>query len=93
MANTTKSGTPRTTKSTTTKKPPRTTTTASARKPRSASGATDVSPDARRQMIAEAAYLRAEQRGFSTGDPLDDWLAAEREVDLLLAERTPQLTQ
>lgn len=91
MANTTKPGTTRTTKSTTAKKPPRTTTTA--RKPRTNPGATELSPDARRQMIAEAAYLRAEQRGFVAGDPLDDWLAAEREVDLLLAERTPQLTQ
>jgi hypothetical protein len=50
-------------------------------------------PRIRQQMIAEAAYLRAEQRGFSAGDPLDDWLAAEREVDLLLAERASQLTQ
>jgi hypothetical protein len=32
-------------------------------------------------MIAEAAYLRAEQRGFSGGDSVADWLAAEKEVD------------
>jgi hypothetical protein len=35
----------------------------------------------RHEMIAAAAYLRAEQRGFSGGDSLDDWLAAEVEVD------------
>lgn len=37
--------------------------------------------EARRRMIAEEAYLRAERRGFGQGDPLDDWLQAEREVD------------
>ena len=39
------------------------------------------SADERWRMIAEEAYLRAERRGFSHGDPIDDWLAAEREVD------------
>lgn len=90
MANTTKSATPRSVKTTSAKKPPR---AAPARKPRATSGATDVSEDVRRQMIAEAAYLRAEQRGFNGGDPIEDWLAAESEVDLLLAERAPQLAQ
>lgn len=33
-----------------------------------------------RRMIAEAAYFRALKRGFNGGDPLDDWLAAEREI-------------
>ena len=32
-------------------------------------------------MIAEAAYYRAERRGFEGGDPVQDWLAAEAEVD------------
>jgi hypothetical protein len=36
-------------------------------------------------MIAEAAYLRAERRGFFPGSEVDDWLAAEREVDALLS--------
>lgn len=40
----------------------------------------------RYRMIAEAAYYRAEQRGFEPGSELDDWLAAEIEVDALLAE-------
>lgn len=35
----------------------------------------------REQRIAEAAYWRAERRGFGAGQELDDWLAAEREVD------------
>jgi hypothetical protein len=34
-------------------------------------------------MIAEAAFLRAERRGFA-GDEVEDWLAAEEEVDALL---------
>lgn len=32
-------------------------------------------------MIAEAAYLRAEQRGFTGASAMDDWLAAEADVD------------
>lgn len=35
----------------------------------------------RRQMIAEAAYFKAEKRGFVPGRALDDWLEAEREID------------
>ena len=44
----------------------------------------DISEDARRGMIAEAAYLRAERRGFMPGTETEDWLAAEAEVDALL---------
>ncbi len=32
-------------------------------------------------MVAEAAYYRAEARGFATGYELEDWLDAEAEVD------------
>ena len=32
-------------------------------------------------MIAEAAYYRAQARGFVPGCELDDWLGAEAEVD------------
>ncbi|HXH64950.1 MAG TPA: DUF2934 domain-containing protein [Mariprofundaceae bacterium] len=35
----------------------------------------------RRQMIAEAAYYHAEQRGFATGNEMQDWLEAEKEID------------
>ena len=44
-----------------------------------------VSADLRRGMIAEAAYLRAERRGFAPGHEEEDWLAAEKEVDAQLA--------
>ena len=30
--------------------------------------------------IAEAAYYRAERRGFAPGGEIEDWLDAEREV-------------
>jgi hypothetical protein len=40
---------------------------------------------ARREMVAIAAYFRAERRGFAAGDPLDDWLGAEAEIAQLLA--------
>ena len=40
--------------------------------------------EARRALIAERAYLRAERRGFGPGHETEDWLAAEAEVDALL---------
>lgn len=32
------------------------------------------------QMIADAAYFRAEKRGFASGHEIEDWLAAEKEI-------------
>jgi len=43
-----------------------------------------LTPEARHALIAEAAYLRAERRGFAPGQETDDWLEAEAEVDALL---------
>jgi hypothetical protein len=37
-------------------------------------------PDELRRMIEEAAYYRAEKRGFAPGGEHDDWHAAEAEV-------------
>lgn len=45
---------------------------------------TSVTPEQRYRMVAEAAYHHAERRGFVGGDPLNDWLLAEKEVDKLL---------
>ena len=45
------------------------------------------SDDIRRQMIATAAYYRAESRGFCGGNPVDDWLIAETEIDSQLSAR------
>ncbi len=41
----------------------------------------------RRFRIAELAYRKAEQRGFAPGGELEDWLAAESEVDTLAGAR------
>lgn len=46
---------------------------------------TEVLAQQRWQMIAEAAYYRAESRGFAPGDPLTDWLESEAEIDAILA--------
>jgi len=44
-----------------------------------------IEPDARDTMIAEAAYFRSAHRGFEPGHEVDDWLAAESEIDGALA--------
>jgi hypothetical protein len=38
----------------------------------------------RNQMIAEAAYFRAERRGFNGGDPMVDWVEAEAAINAQL---------
>lgn len=43
--------------------------------------ATFIEPDARRAMIAETAYYRAQKRGFDPGHEIEDWLEAEAMVD------------
>jgi hypothetical protein len=43
-----------------------------------------IDQDLRRSMIAQAAYYRAERRGFEPGHEAEDWLAAESEVDTAL---------
>ena len=37
--------------------------------------------ESREARIAEAAYWRAERRGFQPGYELEDWLSAEKEID------------
>jgi len=48
------------------------------------STAVTISESTRRAMIEQGAYLRAERRGFAPGGEVEDWLAAEAEVDALL---------
>jgi len=36
----------------------------------------------RARLIAEAAYFLAEKRGFAPGFQLEDWLAAETQIDV-----------
>jgi hypothetical protein len=47
-----------------------------------------VDPQQRSALIAKAAYLRALDRGFAPGHELEDWLAAEVEVDAELLRGT-----
>ncbi len=46
-----------------------------------------LSSEERHGMIAAAAFRRYEQRGGAPGDPLTDWLEAEKEVDRALARQ------
>jgi hypothetical protein len=46
-----------------------------------------VTPEERQHMIAIAAYVRAEKRGFVGGDAGDDWVQAEAEIDALLKKK------
>jgi hypothetical protein len=46
-----------------------------------------VTPEERWKMIAEAAYFRAQKRGFAPGDEVKDWLDAETEVAHQLGQR------
>lgn len=52
------------------------------------SGEPDIAPAAdaipREQLIAVAAYFRAEQRGFAPGNEMSDWLDAEADVGKML---------
>ncbi len=48
--------------------------------------ATQISAQQRMEMIATAAYFRAESRGFQPGSELQDWLEAEAEIDQLITE-------
>ena len=45
-----------------------------------------IGPEERYDRVAEAAYLRAEHRGFLPGCELQDWLDAEAEIDKLLTQ-------
>jgi len=40
----------------------------------------------RHHLISDKAYFHAEQRGFTPGAELDDWLAAEDEIDKSLGK-------
>jgi hypothetical protein len=43
----------------------------------------------REALIREAAYARSARRGFTPGYELEDWLAAEQQVDEFLAREIP----
>ncbi len=66
--------------------PPRTKRTASSTRRQTAQ---QVAAEDRWNMIAAAAYYRAEKRGFVGGTPAQDWAEAELEIEALLAGCTP----
>ena len=49
----------------------------------------NIGEEQRWHMIAEAAYFVAEHRGFDGGDPVQDWLVAESEIDTLYFSKPP----
>jgi len=51
----------------------------------SATSTKSITASEREQLIAEAAYYRAERRGFQGGDPVQDWIEAEVEVERTLS--------
>ena len=89
--------TPATTKvaktSTVTKAPAAVKTTAASKpvskdvasKPRKAAPKRTVSAEQRNNYVEIAAFYIAERRGFAPGDLVADWLAAEAEIDQLIA--------
>ena len=46
-----------------------------------------ISPQEKWQLIAQAAYLKAEKRGFIPGFENQDWLEAEAEVERRLSRK------
>lgn len=44
----------------------------------------EVPAEERHEMIAVAAYYLAEQRGFPGEGALDDWIAAERQINQMI---------
>lgn len=76
-----------------TKKAPATVKTAAAKKVNatttklkpSTAPAPVLSVEQRNHYVSVAAFYIAERRGFTLGNPADDWLAAEAEVDRLIA--------
>jgi len=48
-----------------------------------------ISAEERMRLISEAAYYKAEARGFCGGNPEGDWLEAEAEIDAMLLQERP----
>ncbi len=52
-----------------------------------------VTCEERHRLISEAAYLRAERRGFLPGAELEDWLEAEAEIDKMVVKGPAKETE
>ena len=64
-----------------------------ARKPLAGNSHAEITPEELERMIAIAAYLLAEKRGFGAGHEVKDWVAAEREVREKLGSGRPRALQ
>jgi len=60
--------------------PPKTTSNTAKHSAFNNTARADLPADEVRQLISEAAYYRAKQRGFVPGHELEDWIQAEAEV-------------
>jgi len=49
---------------------------------------TELTPEEREEMITEAAYYRAQSRGFEGDEHIRDWFEAEKIVDEMLHKAT-----
>ena len=54
---------------------------------------TQVTPDERLEMISEAAYYRAEQRGFDPEGSHQDWIEAENIIDRILNKEVEEVAE
>ncbi|HEY1772979.1 MAG TPA: DUF2934 domain-containing protein [Gammaproteobacteria bacterium] len=61
--------------------PDPTTANTDAGSPQTAQARSAFDATARHQMISEAAYYRAEKRGFAPGGEVQDWCEAESSID------------
>jgi hypothetical protein len=52
------------------------------------SAMSQVTNEERFQLIAEAAYYRAERRSFAPGYEMEDWLNAEAEIEYMISKNT-----
>ena len=68
------------------KSPGKSKSAATPQQTREAPAPATVGPKERYDQVAEAAYFRAEHRGFLPGYELQDWLDAEAELDKPLAQ-------
>jgi hypothetical protein len=53
-----------------------------------APAAKTLTPIERSKLINETAYFIAQKRGFSAGNPVQDWLSAEQQVDKTQGKRS-----
>lgn len=65
---------------------PKAKTVTTAKKPAAAKAKKSVTPEQRYMMICEAAYFKAQRRGFAPENEIQDWLDAEAEINSLLSK-------